>query len=94
MPHNESYDNEFDESYDDFNNDDEFDNDDSDTIACPQCSTDVYDDSPRCPVCGHYFTAADRRRGSNPWVRWVVLAMIVAMLLPFLLVLVRILAGN
>ncbi len=39
----------------DFDQDEEF--DDSDTIPCPECGEDIYEDSPACPYCGHYITS-------------------------------------
>lgn len=26
------------------------------TRPCPACGADVYEDSPRCPICGEYIT--------------------------------------
>jgi endogenous inhibitor of DNA gyrase (YacG/DUF329 family) len=30
--------------------------DDTDTVPCPQCGRDVYEDAERCPSCGLYLT--------------------------------------
>jgi hypothetical protein len=30
--------------------------DDPETIACPVCGADVYEESERCPACGEYIT--------------------------------------
>ncbi len=59
---------------------------DDDTIECSQCGESFYDDSPRCPHCGHYPTAMDHSR-FPVWFRGVVIVLILALLLPFLLVL-------
>ena len=44
----------------------------SETIACPACGQQVYEDADRCPACGKYIvTGAHSRIGRFLW--WVVL---------------------
>ena len=66
----------------------ECDDDDSDTIACPQCGADVYEDAEQCPICGNYLIRDTNplRESSRP-LAWLLLglagmaAAIVALLL-------------
>jgi hypothetical protein len=37
-----------------FPDEDELDDDLSQTVTCPECGADVYEDTPRCPHCGNY----------------------------------------
>jgi hypothetical protein len=48
--------------------DDDF--DDPDTIPCPECGEDIYDDTPACPYCGHYvvFSASRWSGRSKVWL--------------------------
>jgi len=47
----------------------------SETVPCPECGADVYEDAVSCPACGHYITA-----DTNPWsgrsLWWVVLGVL------------------
>ena len=45
-----------DEEYPDEVDDNWNEDDDSETVACPACGADVYEDSERCPACGEYIT--------------------------------------
>ncbi|MEM9657333.1 MAG: zinc-ribbon domain-containing protein [Planctomycetota bacterium] len=40
------------------------------TVACPHCGEQVYDDSPRCPSCGQYLLESDLASSTRPW--WIV----------------------
>lgn len=58
-----------DESY--YLNDDE-----TETLDCPSCGAAVYEDSPRCPVCGEYVTFANTGYAwSNRPIWWVLLGL-------------------
>jgi hypothetical protein len=50
------------------------DEDESSTVACPECGAVVYEDSPRCPVCETYIAHA-----TNAWLGkpfwWIVLGL-------------------
>jgi hypothetical protein len=52
-----------------------FGNPETDTIRCPECGTDVYDDAVQCPSCGHYLEA-----DTNPWsgrsLWWIVVGLL------------------
>ena len=62
------------------------DNDGPDTLPCPACGADIYDDSERCPVCGEYVVM---RTGSGPRRTWWWIALGLALLAMLLFVLVR-----
>ncbi len=53
----------------------EFDDSEPDTIRCPGCGTEVYDDAVRCPTCGNYLT-----EDTSPWsgrsVWWIILGLL------------------
>lgn len=54
----------------DWDNDEaEDDGDDESTVPCPFCRREMFEDSPRCPSCGEYVSAADFARNGRP--RWV-----------------------
>ncbi len=58
-------DDEDDDLYDDVPDD----SDDEQTIPCPSCRRDIFEDSPRCPYCERYISEEDRTRSSYPiWV--------------------------
>ena len=50
------------------------------TISCPECGSDFYEDAPQCPMCGHYLTAHDRS-GQSWWWAAVVVMLIISVLL-------------
>lgn len=52
---------------------------DDDTIPCPVCGREVYDDAPQCPGCGHYLSAGDRLGPGKP--RWILVTAIVCLAL-------------
>lgn len=65
----------------------EYDDDDLDTIACPNCGAAVYEDAEQCPQCGEYLI----RGSTSPLVgrgiiyRWLALAGIAAVIASILL---------
>ena len=45
------------------------DSDDEPTIPCPACGCEIYEDTPRCPECGHYLGAEEQAGGRTPvWI--------------------------
>lgn len=78
MPNDKSW---FDEADDEFCDDEYPENDDSDdeetaTIVCPHCGTDVYEDAEYCPVCDNYITttsSASAFSGRPLW--WILLGL-------------------
>ena len=70
MPRVSSHD---DWSDDDSSDDEPWDDDDdsSETVACPHCGAEMYEDSIRCPVCGEYVTHSTSALMGRPM--WYVL---------------------
>lgn len=61
-----------DEPYDDEPYDD-LDDDSAETLPCPHCGAEIYEDSEQCPVCGNYVTfRTSAWSGRSVW--WIVLA--------------------
>lgn len=52
--------------------------DDAETVPCPHCGADVYEDAEQCPRCGKYLSAEDRPP-SRPR-GWVGVVMVLALL--------------
>ena len=72
---NSTYDNEHED--DDFE-DDEFEyfedaeDDEAETIRCPACGTDVYEDAVQCPACREYISPSSSVWTDRPWW-WIAL---------------------
>jgi hypothetical protein len=74
----------YDEDRDDDSDFDQDDSDDIDTIICPECGAEVFDEAPLCPSCGLAFTeemlASQGGRGHSAWYGrpwwWVALAVL------------------
>jgi hypothetical protein len=52
-----------------------WDEDESDTVACPACGAEIYEDSERCPVCGDYLTAQTSVWNGRPFW-WIALGLL------------------
>jgi RNA polymerase subunit RPABC4/transcription elongation factor Spt4 len=63
---------------------DEYDEEEVDTIVCPECGRDVYEESPSCPECGHFFTADDLGTAAKLPFGWLGVLIVVALVLAFL----------
>jgi len=60
---------------DEFPDENQHDDAPSQTIPCPECGADVYEDAVRCPHCGNYITHDTRVWSGRPlW--WVVLGLL------------------
>jgi hypothetical protein len=55
--------------------DSEFGSPESDTIRCPECDAEIYDDSVQCPHCGHYIEA-DTNVWSGRSLWWIVVGLL------------------
>ena len=55
---------------------DEDDDDDStETVPCPHCGAEVYEDAVRCPVCGAYITQQSNVfAGRSTW--WIIMGLL------------------
>jgi len=66
---------EFDESWDDDDDLGTPDDEPVDTIRCPECRRDVYEDAEACPYCGHFLVADTSAWAGRPmW--WIVLGFV------------------
>ena len=63
-----------DEDWDDEDLDLEDDSDEA-TVPCPSCDREMFEDSPRCPHCGHFVSAEDDAGPRRP--RWVVVTALI-----------------
>ncbi len=88
---NDQWDTADDADWDDEGYEDEsWDDDDAEqTLPCPRCGEEVFEDSPRCPACGDYIDwsqAYDQASGGWRVVyRWTAVVLVVALLVPFLI---------
>ena len=46
---------------------------DVDTISCPNCAEEIYDESQQCPLCGHYIVGTEE--STKP--TWVIITAII-----------------
>jgi hypothetical protein len=61
------------------------DSDDGDTMPCPHCRREIYDDSERCPHCGEYLGGSDEPGTGKPlWVVVTVIVVLAAILLTWI----------
>lgn len=60
--------------------------DSTETIECPKCGVDVYEDADHCPLCGEYFVPNHSVFSHRPaWFNMVALLGIIAVVLGLLL---------
>ncbi len=60
---------------DEFPDDNDLDDDLSETVPCPQCGAEIYEDAVRCPTCGTYVThSTDIWTGRPLW--WTALGLL------------------
>ncbi len=67
---------------------------DDDTVACPHCGEDIFDDADQCPYCQQYISAADFKREIPTWVVVLIVLTIASFLLPTLLTALRSIFGQ
>lgn len=68
-----------DDEYPEYPDEEDLDDETSETLPCPECGAEVYEDAPRCPACGAYITPGSRSR-SGPHAWWIVLGLVAAIL--------------
>jgi hypothetical protein len=50
----------------------------TDTVPCPNCGRQIYDDAERCPYCENYITEEDTPPSARkPW--WLILGVLACM---------------
>ena len=71
---------------DEYPDEDDLDDETSETLPCPECGAEVYEDAVRCPACGSYVTFDTQpRSGRHAW--WIVVGLLAALLAILVLVL-------
>jgi len=68
-----------------FPDEDPCDDDLSETVACPECGAEVYEDAVRCPVCGTYIPSGSGLFANRPgwWIAVAILLVLALILLSF-----------
>lgn len=55
---------------------DDLDDDQSETVPCPACGVEIYEDAFQCPACGYYLAS----QSSSPWsgrsIWWILLGLL------------------
>jgi ribosomal protein L37E len=74
------------EDDEDWYDDDDDESDEEESGSCPECGGTVYEFTDKCPACGYWLSAADRRalwsNESKPaWVKFTALVLLVALVL-------------
>jgi hypothetical protein len=53
----------------------QYDDDSSETLPCPNCDAEIYEDAERCPNCGEYVTPSSSLWAGRPaW--WIILGIL------------------
>lgn len=60
----------------------------AETLACPTCGEEIYDDSPFCPRCGAVDPAANALHSVHSGRKTLIAALLIATLLGFIAVFV------
>jgi uncharacterized paraquat-inducible protein A len=58
------------------------DEDDDETVPCPQCQEPVHEQAERCPHCGEYLSEEDAPPQYKPW--WIYVGVAICLLIMFL----------
>ncbi len=67
-------DSDFDDLDDEYPDEDDQSDDATDTVACPHCGAEVYEDAEYCPVCETYITPGETVFSNKPlW--WILLGL-------------------
>ncbi len=61
---------------DEYPDEDEYDDDSSLTVMCPDCGAEIYEDAVQCPVCGTYVTHGAGRAWSGRPTWWIVVGLL------------------
>lgn len=60
--------------------------DETETVSCPKCGIDVYEDAPQCPLCGEYLTPNHSVWSGRPvWFTLLAVTGIVAVIVTLVL---------
>ena len=67
--------------------DDDWDNDEDDTVPCPYCRRPIPEDTPRCPYCEQYISEEDAAPQPKAW--WIIVGALACFFLILLWILGR-----
>ncbi len=56
---------------------------DVDTVPCPYCGDDIYDDAEVCPHCGSYIIPDEKSTGRPVWIVWTALILLALILMGY-----------
>jgi hypothetical protein len=70
---NDLYEDDWEEENEEFDSGEEED----DTVPCPNCRREIYEEAERCPYCGNYITAEEPGSSVKPW--WFVVGFLLCM---------------
>lgn len=71
---------------DEYPDENDLDDESSETLPCPECGAEIYEDTVRCPACGAYVTFDTRPwSGRPPW--WILLGLVAAVIAVLILAL-------
>ena len=60
-----------------WDDDEDTDMGEEDTIPCPYCKCQIHEDSQRCPYCENYISEEDRFPARKPW--WIIVGTVLAL---------------
>lgn len=66
-----------DDEDDDIHDYSDWDEPDEDTMPCPYCQAQIFEDAVSCPACGNYLSEEDVPTRERPW--WVIVGLIAAL---------------
>ncbi len=73
--------------YDETDDEDEYSEDEeAQTLPCPHCRAEIYEDAEQCPYCGEYVTHSTSIWAGRPWW-WIVLGLLGIVAVIFVLLL-------
>jgi len=52
--------------------------DESETLPCPVCGEEIFEDAERCPYCGQYVTP--RLGGHSGWGKWLLFGLAILLI--------------
>lgn len=53
--------------------------DDDNTLPCPFCGAEIFEDADRCTECGRYLTREEATGDRKPW--WLVVGVVICLLI-------------
>jgi hypothetical protein len=54
---------------------------DEETIPCPHCKRQIHEDAQRCPHCGNYISEEDAPPSRKPW--WIIVGVVLILYIAY-----------